>query len=121
MSKATIEQIRAALVRNNEGIGRPYPAEARRAALALVARREREGIGLARTAAEIGMSATTLRKWQRQSSEQPRMPAADFCEVEILAAHAAATAPALVIHGPAGLRIEGATIADIAELVRRLA
>jgi hypothetical protein len=39
--------------------------------------------------------------------------------VEIIAPHAPTSA--LVVHGPAGLRIEGATIADVAELVRRLA
>ncbi len=120
MSMATIEQIRAALVRGNDGVGRPYPSEARRAVLALVERREREGIGLTRTAAELGMSATTLRNWQRQRLAPPRTPAAGFCEVEILAAPTTTPASALVVHGPAGLRIEGATIADIAELIRSL-
>jgi hypothetical protein len=44
-------------------------------------------------------------------------PAA-FCEVEIVAPRASAST--LVVHGPSGLRVEGATITDIAELFQRL-
>jgi len=114
----TIEEVRAALVRSNEGLGRPYPESARRAVLAHVERRRHEGVALSRVAEELGMSATTLRKWKQQE-QAPLAATTPFREVEIITAHATATG--LVVHGPYGLRIEGATIADIAELVRRLA
>ena len=65
------------------------------------------------------MSATTLRKWKRDAGGGPGAARAAFCEVEIVAPGPRASA--LVIHGPSGLRIEGATITDLAELVRRLA
>jgi transposase-like protein len=84
--------------------------------LAYVERRRRAGIALDAVAAELGLAATTLRNWRRNAMGAAR-PA--FCEVEIVPPSVPPSA--LVVHGPAGLRIEGATIADIAELVRRLA
>jgi hypothetical protein len=111
--KRTFEDVRAALVRSKDGVGRPYPEAARRAVVALVGHKRAEGVELARVAAGLGVSATTLRKWMREEAAP-----ADFREVEILASPPAPSG--LVIHGPRGMRIEGATIADVAELFRRL-
>ncbi|APR75265.1 Hypothetical protein A7982_00611 [Minicystis rosea] len=120
MMTKTIEEIRAALVRNNVGFGRPYPEATRQAVLELVEQRRREGVGLSRVAKELGVSATTLRKWGQKESATPAPRAeATFRAVEVVAKPVVASS--LVVHGPAGLRIEGATMADIAELVRRLA
>lgn len=114
--KTTIDEIRTALVRGNEGVGRPYPAGLRVHVLAHVERRRRAGVAMAAIAAELGVAATTLRNWKR-SAARAAHPA--FCEVEIVSPSAPPSA--LIVHGPAGLRIEGATVAEIAELVRRLA
>lgn len=113
--KTTIDEIRTALVRSNDGVGRPYPAGLRVQVLAHVERRRRAGIALEAIAAELGLAATTLRNWKRNAAGTAH-PA--FCEVEIVPPSAPPSA--LIVHGPAGLRIEGATVAEIAELVRRL-
>ena len=113
--KTTIENIRTALVRNSDGVGRPYPARLRGAVLAFAEQRRRAGVDLGSVAAEVGLSAGTLRRWKRQEGSG----AAAFCEVEIVGARPSTST--LVVHGPSGLRIEGATIAEVAELVRRLA
>jgi transposase-like protein len=119
MTKMTVEEIRAALVRGKVGLGRPYPETAREAVKELVAQRRREGAGLSSVARELGVSATTLRKWVRKD-RAPSAPRTKtkFREVEVVPAPPAS--PTLIVHGPAGLRIEGVTIADVAELVRRL-
>jgi len=114
--KTTIDDIRTALVRSSEGVGRPYPARLRAQVLAHVEQRRRTGMALEAIAAELGVAATTLRKWKRNAAGTTH-PA--FCEVEVVPPPAPPSA--LVVYGPIGLRIEGATIADIAELVRRLA
>jgi transposase len=117
MTKTTSVGIRAALVRGKQGAGRPYAESARREVVALLVRRRREGVGVAGVAAEIGLSATTLRKWQ-QGHASPSVTTSPFREVAIVA-----DTPALrtaVVHGPCGLRIEGLTVTEIAELVRRL-
>lgn len=115
----TIEEVRAALVRSKEGLGRPYPEHVRSTVLALAERQRRAGVGLGSFAAEVGVSATTLRKWRRDAGGGPGAAPAVFCEVEVVAPRPPAST--LVIHGPSGLRIEGATITDLAELIRRLA
>ena len=115
----TIEEVRAALVRSKEGLGRPYPEHIRSTVLALAERQRRAGVGLGSFAAEVGVSATTLRKWRRDAGSGAGVAPAAFCEVEFVAPGPSAST--LVIHGPSGLRIEGATITDLAELVRRLA
>jgi hypothetical protein len=112
MTKTTIEDIRTALVRSNEGAGRPYPPHVREAVLAFAEQRKQAGVGLDSVAKEVGMSAGTLRKWKRDAG------ASTFYEVQVVASGPPSST--LVVHGPSGLRIEGATVADIAELVRRL-
>jgi transposase len=119
MTKTTIEEVRTALVRSKEGVGRPYPEHIRGTVLALAERQRRVGVALGSFAAEVGVSATTLRKWRRDAGAGAGAARAAFCEVEIVAPRPPAST--LVIHGPSDLRIEGATITDIAELIRRLA
>ena len=119
MTKTTIEEVRTALVRSKEGVGRPYPEHIRGTVLALAERQRRAGVGLGSFAAEVGVSATTLRKWRRDAGSGAGVAPAAFCEVEIVAPRPSAST--LVVHGPSGLRVEGATITDIAELFQRLA
>ncbi len=73
--KITIDDIRTALVRSNEGVGRPYPARLRAQVLAHVERRRRTGIALEAIAAELGLTATTLRKWKRNAAGTAGRPA----------------------------------------------
>ena len=72
--KTTIEEVRTALVRSKEGVGRPYPEHIRGAVLARAERQRRAGIGLGSFAAEVGVSATTLRKWRRERGAAARSP-----------------------------------------------
>jgi transposase-like protein len=66
--KTTIDEIRTALVRGNEGAGRPYPAGLRVQVVAHVERRTRAGVAMAAIAAELGVAATTLLSWKRSAS-----------------------------------------------------
>ncbi|MFO0757009.1 MAG: hypothetical protein U0359_24185 [Byssovorax sp.] len=113
--KLTIDEIRTALVRRSGGAGRPYPTHLRTAVLAHAEQRKLAGLSPGAIATELGVSAATLRKWQHDAVVAPSA----FYEVELVTPSAPASG--LVVHGPAGLRIEGATIAHIVELVRRLA
>ena len=117
MAKKTVEGIRASLVRSGQGLGRPYPGAAREAAVEFLEDKRREGVGLHMVAAELGVSATTLRKWD-QGRTSPGAARARFCEVEIVTATAGPGG--VVVHVPHGVRIEGLSLEQIAELVRRL-
>ena len=66
----------------------------------------------------MGLAGKSLRQWATSASEAPER----FRPVEMVqdkAAPARAT-PALVVHGPGGLRIEGLDVESLAVLLRRL-
>jgi hypothetical protein len=59
------------------------------------------------------MNWKTLARWVGERKAAPR-----FERVQMASAPAAL--PALIVHGPRGLRIEGLDVSSVAELVRRL-
>ena len=68
-------------------------------------------------AAYLGMKAHTLARWLGE-----KRPEASFERVEVVASAAPPpVARVLIVHGPHGLRIEGLDVAEVAELVRRVA
>ena len=110
------ERLRGALATaERAGAGRPYPKELRAAAVEHRREREREGAALGEVAAELGVSAITLERWSRKSPER----SASFRAIELVG-EPVRRASAVVVHGPRGLRIEGLTVSEIAELVERL-
>jgi hypothetical protein len=97
------------------GAGRPYPGSLRAAALEYRREREGEGASLVEVAAELGMNIATLVRWSRR---EPRSDTR-FRAIEIVGEPVRRTVEA-VVHGPRGLRIEGLTVREIAELIERL-
>jgi transposase len=89
------------------GQGRPYPASDRARALDYAARLQREGVGLARIAREVGVAPNTLVKWLRASPFEP---------VEVVAVERRGH----ILHGPRGVRVEGLSLEEIAQLIRSL-
>ena len=112
------EELREALAKaERSGAGSPYPEELRRAAVAYRRQREREGVGgVAAVAAELGVSGLSLARWSRTLERaEPR-----FRAVEVVVAERLERARTVVVHGPRGLRIEGLSVAEVAELLGRL-
>jgi|SRR6185369_924568 len=97
------------------GRGRPYPKGLLEKLLSYTVARRRQGAKLVEVAAELGMPNHTLSRCVGE-----KRAAKHFERVEVIAAPAAPTARALIVHGPRGLRIEGLDIAALAELVRRV-
>lgn len=106
MSDRSITRVTAAPALQRQG--RRYVARERARAVEYARGRLGDGAPLKGIARELGISVSTLERWMRVCA---------FVPVEV------PTAPtrAFVVHGPAGLRIEGLALADLAELVRRLA
>jgi hypothetical protein len=123
-TKQTVVELRAALMATGrKGAGRPYPEVLRRAAVMHLREREREGGDVAGAAAELGVSGTSLVRW----SHRTEVASKGFRAVEVIGGPAetsgseiAAQRSAIVVHGPRGVRVEGLTVADVAELVGRL-
>jgi transposase len=97
------------------GRGRPYPKGLLEKLLSYTVARRRQGAKLVEVATELGMHNQTLSRWVGEKRAAKR-----FDRVEVVAAPTVSSAPAIVVHGPRGLRIEGLDIAAVAELVRRV-
>ena len=97
------------------GRGRRYPTALRTRVLSYLQSRSQEGVSAKGVGDEIGLSVWTLSRWQKES---PTPPTPNFERVELVVEPAARSR--LVVYGPAGLRIEGLDLADLAELVRRV-
>ncbi len=111
-----VERLRGALATaERAGAGRPYPEELRVAAVDYRREREREGASVREVAGELGVSAISLERW----SQRGRRREESFRAIELVG-EPVRRASAVVVHGPRGLRIEGLTVAEIAELVERL-
>ena len=90
-----------------------YTPQMRAQAVTYARRRLTAGAGLQLIARELRVDRPTLKRWLGADD----MPVPAFRTVQVEEAPAR---PALVLHGPAGLRIEGLDIAGLAELLRRL-
>ena len=118
-SNSTANELRAALAGAERlGAGRPYPEALRQAAVAYYRQRKQQGARTEEIETELGVSGMSLSRWSRRSAER----ALGFREVEVIEAvpERERAERALVVHGPRGVRIEGLTVADIAELIERL-
>lgn len=110
------EELREALAKaDRSGAGSPYPEELRRAAVEYRRLREDEGAGVAEVAAELGVSGVSLARW---SSKRERSESR-FRAIEVVA-EPLGRATAAVVYGPRGLRVEGLSVAEVAELIARL-
>lgn len=98
------------------GRGRAYPKGLMGKLLSYTVARRRQGAKLVEVAAELGMKSYTLARWLGE-----KRPSASFERVEVVAPAAPGAERKLVVHGPRGLRVEGLELADVAELVRRVA
>lgn len=110
------EELREALAKADRGgVGRPYPEELRRAAVKYRRLREHDGAGVAEVAAELGVSGVSLARWSGKHERSDN----GFRAIEVVAEPLRA-ATRVVVHGPRGVRVEGLSVAEVAELIARL-
>lgn len=104
------------------GRGRRYPETVRQRAVAYYCARSAEGAAIKDIGPELGLPWQTVHRWSMDAADVSCQPAplADFERVEIIEAPAPTTRGALVVKGPAGLRIEGLDMDTLVELLRRL-
>ena len=123
--KLRIEQER----RNGAGHGQhPYSAELRRRVVAIIGKQRRDGVADHEIAAQVGLSQQTLRRWAgpRPLRNQRRRRRGVLVPVEVRRAQPPLSAPvamstAMIVAGPAQMRVAGLTLDELVELWRRLA
>lgn len=114
------EAIRLARVRlGRVSRGNPYPAALRARIVAYVDARRATGAARTRAAcAELGIPEISYSRWRRSSSTPTLSVAGGFVPVTVSAPRREEAG--FVVHGPSGVRVEGMSIAQLAELIRRL-
>ena len=118
-SNATAEELRAALaMAERRGAGSPYPEALRQAAVRYLRKRQQEGAGVSEVGVELGVSGMSLSRWSRRPGESLLA----FRDVTVVEAQPEPLRPegAVVVYGPRGVRIEGLSVAEVAELLARL-
>ena len=117
------EQIRREVERQQgeaQGGRLRYKPALRRRAVAYLERRENAGQTASTVSQEVGLPWQTLRRWQQAGEEQGEKHAA-FRRVALAGEEGRTSRQVdLVVQGPRGLRAEGLTISDLAELWRSL-
>lgn len=96
----------------------PYPPELRALAVAHVKERCAQGASMREMASELGVGPDSIRRWQ---SGRRRRPVVVRRVAIAPRATAARTVESIVVHGPAGVRIEGMGVSAIAALFKELA
>jgi len=95
-----------------DGVGRPYPAALRADVVRFTQGEVARGQTLASVALALDLTTTTLTRWMGSPSYEPA-----FASV-VLAQPSRPTS--FVLHLPGGLRVEGLSIEQLAELCGRL-
>jgi transposase len=79
--------------------------------------RHKAGASIKAISNEIGISVHTLSYWR---SVHRRLPGATLAKVKVVRATERPDRPEITVHGPRGLRIEGLSLPQLAELIARL-
>lgn len=113
-----LEQLRelAAQPRDNDR----YPAELRRQAKRWAIRRRQEGAWWKEIAAEIGVSTSAVIRWTNAADDDNEKRLASVALVPVHVVEPKARAADLAIVSPAGFRIEGLSLEQAVEVLRRL-
>ena len=113
MTKGELGRVLA--VAGRQGRGRRFPRELRQRAVEYCRqRRSGGGVTWQMLQTELGVSSKSLMLWTRHEGRTA------FHAMEIQRVEVQRSGTQCVMHGPCGVRVEGLTLAEVAELIRRL-
>lgn len=106
---------------SNHPNSRRYSASLRERVVAWAEKRVAAGTSIASLCREIGIGEPTLHKFLgKPTGRAAKKKSAGFKRVKVIAP-AAVIARAMVMRGPCGISVEGLSLEDIAEVLKRLA
>jgi hypothetical protein len=116
MSNREIEVLKSAIITNRSGSRQAFPDELK-AKLVIYFRRQREaGASIEKLSEELGLCSKTVYVWLRKEAE----PTDRLRQVRVVKEKATAASSSHTMHGPAGTRVEGLSVEEIASLWGRL-
>ncbi|HEX4353202.1 MAG TPA: hypothetical protein VHZ95_09815 [Polyangiales bacterium] len=114
MTNARATSLRRELTHHERGRGNRYPVALRDRVVGYAEARRAEGASWVVIASELGLQIETVRRWCLR--DQTAEPVAAMIPVEIIDAPRAT----LSIVSPSGVRVEGATLAEVIAVLRAL-
>lgn len=126
MTTPDLKRARAVLEAKAAGRGGRIRATLQREVLGTVQAAHDAGLSYERIAEALGIRSRMLNRWRRRerrlrAKHEAERSGASTPEAEFVAVRVPLSASGLIVYGPAGLRIEGLSIDNVAELCRRLA
>jgi len=104
------------LSRGERGRGKRFPSEIRERAVGWAREQRQSGRSWVQIARELGVGLDTVRRWCTKRQVAPTVRAL----MPVRVVQPPAEAQHLVVVSPAGFRVEGATLAEVATLLRAL-
>jgi transposase len=122
MSEDETKALRAAVEKKQREVGRgPFEPELRGQLIAHVKQRCAAGESAGRIARSLGLSEQTVWTWQKPVRRKSSSGSTKLRQVAIAVVEPQTQERQLVVRGPAGIVVEGATLDDLVALWRRLA
>lgn len=118
MSDREIEALRVLVASDRRGKRGRYSPEVRKRLEAYLKKAWRSGTSLKRAGESLGLSGATVAFWKARWSE--RAERAPKLRRVTVVAEKASSEKTVTMHGPAGTRIEGLTLDEVAALWRKL-
>lgn len=122
MDKTEVERLKRAITQERRGVtkrGVPFSVELRDEVIAHIRKRQHTGETLKGIAASLGIKRHTLRYWLYGLVGKGRGKASRFRAIGVVEKPMTAQAGVTVM-GPGGTRIDGLTLGQAAELLRRM-
>ena len=105
-------------VDNALGPGGRLRAESRGALVTRLEEVRSSGLSYSAIARGLGLKFQTVMSWRQLERKRPK--GGEFARVRVSPGRPARVPATLVVHGPCGLRLEGVTVEQVAELIRSL-
>ena len=118
MSDQEIEELKALVLSDRKERRGPFSKQVRERVQGYLKEKWRSGVSLKHVGQELGLSDHTVQYWRARWSERGE-ERAKLRRVEV-AFEKASAERTLTVHGPAGTRVDGLSLDEVAALWRKL-
>ena len=119
MSDQEIEELRALILSERGDKKGPFPKGLRERLNGFLKAKWQQGASLKRVAGQLGLSDHTVQYWRTRWGERGKADA-KLRRVEVVSEKPGKLAKTVTIHGPAGTRVEGLSLDEVASLWSKL-
>ena len=119
MSDQEVEELRALILSERGKKKGPFPKALRARLNGFLKGKWQQGASLKRVGEQLGLSGPTVQYWRARWGEQDKK-GAKLRRVEVTSEKVPAPKKSVTVHGPAGTRVDGLSLDDVATLWSKL-